>query len=114
MQPAGRAQEWTIVDVAAKSGEEADFPPIMELPFFSRRTLSSASRRSGVGAQNRIAFGNKARKGQFPYVASLLKSSSSGAGFYHSCTATLIAPNLLLTAGKHSENCVLYDKLLAL
>ncbi|KAG7668653.1 hypothetical protein KSW81_005412 [Nannochloris sp. 'desiccata'] len=28
----------------------------------------------------------------------IVDSSSSGAGFYHSCTATLIAPNLLLTA----------------
>lgn len=107
MEPAGIAQDWTIVDVAANSREEADFPPTLELPIFNRKMLSSASRGGGVAAQDLIAFGNKARKGQFPYVASLLKSSFSGAGFYHSCTATLIAPNLLLTAGTHSDHCAL-------
>jgi len=101
----GIAQEWTIVDVKAQA---AGPPQHLELPFFHRKTLSENSKSGGVAAQDLIAFGNKARRGQFPYIASLLKSSSSGAGFYHSCTGTLIAPTLILTAGKHSEYYFIY------
>jgi len=78
-------------------------PHHLELPnFFNRKTLSKNSN-SGVAAQDLIAFGKKARKGQFPFIASLLKPSFSGAGFFHSCTGSLIASNLVLTAGKHLE-----------
>ncbi len=83
-------------------------PHSSELPIFHRKALSKGSHSGGVTAQDLIAFGGRARRGQFPYVASLLKASSSNAGYYHACTATLIAPNLLLTAGKHSDHCFLY------
>jgi Trypsin len=100
MVPAGSALEWTVVDAAANEAGGGSTS--------RRKTLSSGSKGGRVAAQDLIAFGSKARKGQFPYVASLLKSSASGAGYYHACSATLIAPNLLLTAGKHSEHCLVY------
>ena len=47
-----------------------------------------------------IAYGDDAAESQFPFVLSLLKpSSTGGGGYYHGCTAILIAPTVFLTAG---------------
>jgi len=47
-----------------------------------------------------IAYGSDASPGQFPSVAALAYSSSNG--YLRRCDGTLIAPNLVLTAGTMS------------
>lgn len=72
--------------------------PLSQVRIIERLKSVERRRKGKPGIQDLIAFGNQARKGQFPYVASLLKNTSSGPGFFHSCGASLIASNLLLTA----------------
>ena len=95
---AGVDGEFGLVDVPVVGGEAS--PGFTQVPFSSDFAASGKQTKRKPGIQDLIAFGNQARKGQFPYVASLLKNSTTGSGFYHSCGATLIASNLLLTAGK--------------